>query len=100
MNHFNLDIVGVSGGGGIAFIQQRTRDILIQRRGILIVSFYYLSIVQDTRASTTQDKPGSSTCPVYSNDTQEHFSWEEPVHISFLVIVVGVCVWGGRTRNP
>jgi len=36
--------------------------------------------VQDTGAPTTHDKPGSLTCPVLSIDTQEHFSWEEPVY--------------------
>ena len=29
-------------------------------------------------------------CPVLSIDTGEHYSWEEPVHISFLVILVRV----------
>jgi len=41
---------------------------------------------------------GSLTCPVCSIDTQEHLSWEEPVCISFSVILVGVS--GDGTRNP
>jgi len=28
-------------------------------------------------------KPGSLTCPVQITNTRKHFSWEEPVHISF-----------------
>jgi len=36
----------------------------IRRRCIQIVSFYLWTIVQDTGAPTTHDKPGSLTCPV------------------------------------
>ena len=51
---------------------------------LLLFSFAHSEwpIVQDTEAPTTHDKPGSLTCPVSSTDKREHFSWEEPVHIS------------------
>jgi len=38
--------------------------LTIRHRGIKIVSFYQLTILQDTGAPTAHDKPGSLTCPV------------------------------------
>jgi len=42
------------------------------------------SMVQDTKAPTTHDKPGSYTCPVYNTDTRKRFSWEEPCNHSWV----------------
>ena len=75
-------------------------DIPIRHRGIQTVRFYQWPIVHDTGAPTTHDKPGSLTCPMYSTDTQEHFSWEEQdlVHISFLVIF-SWCEGGSNSQS-
>jgi len=49
--------------------------------------------VQDTGASTTHGKPASSMCLMYSTDTREQISWEEPVHISLETIcLVTECI--------
>ena len=76
------------GGGNTAFRTQTLCPFGVGR--IPMVSFYQWPYVQDTGAPTIHGKPGSLTCPVQITNTREHFSWEEPVHISFLVILVEV----------
>ena len=56
--------------------------ISIWHQGTQTVSLCKWRSMQDTGAFTTNGKLGSFTCPVYSPNTQEHFFWKEPVHVS------------------
>lgn len=56
--------------------------------------------MRNTGVPNTYDKPESLLCPVYSTDTRDHFSWEEPVHkLCYLVLVNLVGVKWERTRT-
>jgi len=59
---------------------QREVNIYYFLHILLICSknIYYIVLI-----TTTHDKLGSLMCPVYITDAWEHFSWEEPVRISF-----------------